>query len=57
MPYCALCEKQVDQLHYDIEQWILNTIVKNNPKWVEKDGSCMDCIAYYRSLDNIQTDP
>jgi len=55
MPYCSLCKKQVNQLHYDIEKWILDTIIREHPDWVDKDGSCQRCINYYESLDKIKT--
>ena len=28
-------------------------IKKNNPEWVEADGSCQKCVAHYKSLDQM----
>ena len=57
MPYCELCQKEVDQLHYDIEQWISDTIRREHPHWVAEDGSCEPCIKYYGGLSEIKTGP
>ncbi len=57
MPYCTLCQKEVNQLHYDIEQWILDTIRENHPHWVAEDGSCEPCVQYYGGLNGSKTGP
>lgn len=56
MPYCTLCDKEVDQLHYQMEQWLIDTIRREHPGWVAEDGSCEPCIRYYDSLKDIQID-
>lgn len=56
MPYCTLCQKQVDQLHYQMEQWLLDTIRREHPQWVAEDGSCQPCLRYYDNLKDIRID-
>jgi len=51
MEYCKLCDKPADIIVEQIESSVLEMIKKHNPEWVEADGSCMKCVAYYESLD------
>ena len=53
MKHCILCDKETGTLEHEIESSVIEMIRKNNPEWVEDDGSCKTCIAYYMSLDNI----
>ena len=53
MEHCILCDKDSETLEHKIESSVMEMIKKNNPEWVEDDGSCTACVAYYKSLDNI----
>ncbi len=52
---CPICKKTVDedmaQACDKAEDWILATIRRSHPDWVEKDGSCSKCLAYYRTMN------
>jgi len=50
---CPLCGKPVDSVEHITEQWVLSEIRKEHPDWVEKNGICSKCVAYYRNLDNV----
>ncbi len=51
---CPICKKHVDEnivgVCRDAEQWIIDSIRRAHPEWVEKDGTCSKCLDYYRSL-------
>ncbi|EGG99031.1 hypothetical protein imdm_1599 [gamma proteobacterium IMCC2047] len=50
---CPLCRKSTDSIEHITEQWLLEEIRKEHPEWVEENGLCTKCIAYYRNLDNV----
>lgn len=50
---CPLCGNKVDSIEHITEQWLLAEIRKQHPDWVEKNGICAKCVAYYRGLDNV----
>ena len=50
---CPLCGKSNDSLEHVAEQWLLSEIRKEHPDWVENNGGCSKCVAYYRNLDNV----
>ena len=35
------------------ERFVLDLIRQECPEWVENDGTCPKCLAYYESLDEI----
>jgi len=49
---CSVCQKKIkgDVLVYinHTEQHILDEIKAKHPEWIEKDGLCGKCVAYYR---------
>jgi protein-disulfide isomerase len=51
---CPLCKKEVDekliQTCADAEKWVVGQIKKNHKDWVAADGSCPQCLDYYRKL-------
>lgn len=51
MSTCQLCGEPAESLHQVAEQFVIDTIKKNNPQWVETDGSCAKCVEYYRNFD------
>jgi hypothetical protein len=55
---CPICNKitheDMIKVCQDAEDWVLQTIRRMHPEWVEKDGSCMRCIEYYRDLAEDQ---
>ena len=55
MKYCKACNKEVEQVLYDLDAEIIKAIVQENPGWVEADGVCTKCLDYYRSLDDISS--
>lgn len=50
---CPLCGNKVDSIEHITEQWLLAEIRKQHPDWVEENGICTKCIAYYRGLDKV----
>ena len=50
---CPLCHEEADELHYEFEKYVLDVIKKEHPEWVAPDGACMQCIDYYKSLDEV----
>jgi hypothetical protein len=50
---CPVCNTKTDDLSYSLELEIMNMIKRDNPQWVESDGSCGQCTKYYESLDTI----
>jgi len=53
MEHCSLCDSETETLEQKIEASVIEMIKKNNPEWVEDDGTCTACLAYYKNLDNI----
>jgi len=54
MKNCVLCnESPADTLAEQIESSVLDMIKNHNPQWVETDGSCEKCVAYYENLDKL----
>ncbi|MFZ5801306.1 MAG: hypothetical protein ACOY3D_08060 [Candidatus Omnitrophota bacterium] len=51
---CPLCKKEVNdkllQTCVDAEKWVVEQIREHHPDWVAKDGSCPQCLEYYRKL-------
>jgi len=51
---CPLCKKEVDEkvvrTCVDAEKWVVEQIRKKHQNWVSSDGSCPQCLEYYRSL-------
>jgi hypothetical protein len=51
---CPICKKTVDenvvQMCTEAEDWILESIRRHHPDWVEKDGSCSKCLEQYRNM-------
>ena len=50
MELCKLCGKPTSQLHKVMEAYVIAVIKKQNPEWVESDGSCPTCIDVYKRL-------
>jgi hypothetical protein len=50
---CPLCNTETDNLNNILERETLNMIKRDNPDWIETDGSCQKCTDYYNSLDDI----
>jgi|GEM_PF-2125442 len=44
---------QSNELNAMIEKFILDSIRYVRPEWVDKDGGCEKCNAYYASLNDI----
>jgi len=55
MKYCKACSKDVEQVLYELDAEIIKAIIQENPKWVEADGVCTQCLDYYRSLNDISS--
>jgi hypothetical protein len=51
---CQICGKMVHQLrsleHAKAEEYLLNLVKKDHPRWREQDSVCRECIEYYRKL-------
>jgi len=37
------------------EQYVLDTIRYEHPDWIDQNGECQKCYAYYESLGDIVT--
>ena len=44
-------------LQEEAERFVLALIRQEYPEWVEADGTCPRCLAYYESLDEITAAP
>lgn len=53
---CPICSRAVDEAsmltHVKAEEYILDLIKKDHPEWKADQGTCPECIAYYRELIN-----
>jgi hypothetical protein len=51
---CPVCgkvsEEDMIRLCEEAQGWIIDTIRRAHPDWVEKDGSCSKCLEYYKKL-------
>ncbi len=51
---CQICNRPVSEAHalthVKAEEYLLGLIKKDHPEWKESDGTCPECIAYYRKL-------
>lgn len=53
MEQCILCKEPDDNLVRKIESSVIEMIKKNNPDWVESDGTCERCVSYYENLHRM----
>ena len=53
---CQICGRMIHEAHSlehaKAEEYLLNLIKKDHPKWKQKDLTCSECIEYYRKLIN-----
>lgn len=51
---CQICDRVVDEsaalTHVKAEEYLLSLIKKDHPEWSETEGTCPECINYYRDL-------
>ncbi len=51
---CPICKKEKEEEIVDVcnagYEYIIDLIKKDHPDWLEKDGSCPNCIDYYKKL-------
>jgi hypothetical protein len=51
---CPICKAMVEddmvRLCQEAEDWIVGSIRRAHPEWVQKDGSCAKCMDYYKGL-------
>jgi hypothetical protein len=56
---CPVCKKFVEEdmvkLCQEADDWILTTIRRAHPDWIETDGSCSKCIEYYKRLGKSES--
>ena len=56
---CPICEREVDDsiipYHKNVEKQILDMIKKENPRWIDEDGSSEKTVDYYRALLSNQS--
>ena len=50
MAICSLCGKERETGHHEVEHYVLELIRNDHPDWIEKDGSCQNCIDYYQHI-------
>ncbi len=57
---CPICNKLVQEnivkVCEEAEDWILQSIKRAHPDWVEKDGSCSRCLIYYKDLGKLKNE-
>jgi len=51
---CRICNREIDDFvsiaHIKAEEYLLELIEKDHPKWKDEDKACHKCIDYYRKL-------
>ncbi|MDP2938625.1 MAG: hypothetical protein Q8O13_00870 [Candidatus Omnitrophota bacterium] len=51
---CQICEREIDErvalTHIKSEEYIINLIKKDHPKWDKDKNTCHECREYYRRL-------
>lgn len=51
---CPVCKKKADKGLVDVccsaYKTVMEMIKRAHPEWVEKDGACHQCVAYYKKL-------
>ncbi len=51
---CQICRRMVHEAHSlehaKAEEYLLNLIKKDHPKWKQEDLTCSECVEYYRKL-------
>ena len=54
MYHCPRCGRSIEESkllpHVKAEEYLIELIKRDHPKWVQSDGKCPPCKAYYRSL-------
>ncbi len=57
---CPICSRLVREnilkVCEEAEDWILQSIKRAHPDWVEKDGSCSRCLNYYKKLGKVKNE-
>ena len=46
-------ERNLGTLLSELERWLLSEIKREHPNWVEPDGGCPKCHAYYERLGTL----
>ncbi|NQT28131.1 MAG: hypothetical protein HQ570_00865 [Candidatus Omnitrophica bacterium] len=53
---CQICGRMIHEAHSlehaKAEEYLLDLIKKDHPKWKHQDSTCGECIEYYRKLIN-----
>ncbi len=53
---CQICGRMIHEAHSlehaKAEEYLLDLIKKDHPKWSQKDLTCAGCVEYYRKLIN-----
>lgn len=51
---CQICNRMIEEehaiMHIKTEEYIINLIKKDHPRWKHQDIACRECIEYYRRL-------
>ncbi len=57
---CPICKTQVEEdmvkLCQDAEDWIIQSLKRAHPDWVEQDGTCSKCLQQYKNLGKTDLD-
>jgi ribosomal protein L33 len=52
--FCRICGRYTDEDIVDVCQeshnYIIESIKRQHPEWVEKDGACPKCLEYYKNI-------
>ena len=53
---CQICAREIDEsvalTHVKAEEYLLGLIKRDHPEWKTEQGTCQECIDYYRKLVN-----
>ena len=53
---CQICAREIDEsvalMHVKAEEYILDLIKRDHPEWNNGQGTCHECVDYYRKLVN-----
>ncbi|HOX54346.1 MAG TPA: hypothetical protein PLC32_02740 [Candidatus Omnitrophota bacterium] len=51
---CPICKKRVEEGMIDTcesaYKYVIDSIKRDHPNWVEKDGACPKCVEYYKKM-------
>lgn len=53
---CQICQRMIHQKHalehIKAEEYLIELIKKDHPRWSKENSTCKECIEYYKKLIN-----